>query len=98
MQDHPALEDQVGQGHAQARKIALHAAPIPNPEIERGPLRVGFVSADFRNHPVGHFSIRALENLDRRQCEVVCYSDRFDADDLTTRIRAAEDGARRSCF
>jgi predicted O-linked N-acetylglucosamine transferase (SPINDLY family) len=50
---------------------------------------VGFVSPDFGRHPVGHFLIRGLENLDRGQCETVCYCDRIIKDDLTTRLQAA---------
>src|SRR5581483_4132223 len=34
------------------------------------------------------FIIRMLENLDRSQAEVVCYSDRPRGDDLTVRLRA----------
>ena len=50
---------------------------------------MGFVSADFGRHPVGYFLIRALENLDRGQCETVCYCDRMIKDDLTQRFQAA---------
>ncbi len=52
-------------------------------------LRVGFVSPDFGRHPVGHFAVRCLENLDPGLCETVCYSDRITQDDLTARFRAA---------
>jgi len=51
-------------------------------------LRLGFVSADFGRHPVGYFLVSALENLDPRVCEIVCYSDRDIADDLTARFQA----------
>jgi len=74
----------------------LHAAPLrsawPLHENDRDPhrrLRVGFVSPDFGQHPVGFFLIRALENLDRSQCETVCYCDRMIKDDLTPRFQAA---------
>jgi len=74
----------------------LHAAPLrtarPLHENDRDPhrrLRVGFVSPDFGQHPVGFFLIRALENLDRGQCETVCYCDRIIKDDLTLRFQAA---------
>ena len=52
-------------------------------------LRLGFVSPDFSRHPVGFFLIRVLEHLDRRQCEVVCYSNRSKADEMTHRFQAA---------
>ena len=52
-------------------------------------LRLGFVSPDFCQHPVGFFLIRALENLDRREAEIVCYNDRAAKDRLTSRFQAA---------
>ena len=63
--------------------------PHTNDRNPERPLRLGFVSADFGHHPVGYFLIRALENLDRSQCEIVCYSDRPSNDDLTKRFQAA---------
>jgi len=53
------------------------------------PLRLGFVSADFRRHPVGFFLAPVLEHLDPRFGEVVCYNNQAGSDDLTRRIAAA---------
>ena len=52
-------------------------------------LRLGFVSPHFADHPVGRFLIRLLENLDRDEFDIVCYSDTPAADEMTARIRAA---------
>ncbi|HEY1375358.1 MAG TPA: tetratricopeptide repeat protein [Gemmataceae bacterium] len=60
-------------------------------------LRLGFVSSDFRRHPVGNYVIRTLENLDRGQAEVVCYSDCPFPDDLTARFRGAATDWRDTC-
>ena len=38
-------------------------------------LRVGFVSPDLNQHPVGRFMMPLMQNLDRKQVEVFCYSD-----------------------
>jgi len=67
-----------------------HACPLPvnDPNPDRR-LRIGFVSADFGRHPVGWFSVRALEGLRRHDCDTVCYSDRLQKDDMTLRIKAA---------
>jgi predicted O-linked N-acetylglucosamine transferase (SPINDLY family) len=62
-------------------------AEEPNKTARR--LRLGFVSPDFCQHPVGFFLIRVLENLDRREVEIVCYNDRGGKDRLTSRIQAA---------
>ena len=59
-----------------------HAAPLQaewrphdnRPDSDRK-LRLGFVSADLGCHPVGYTLIRVLENLDKRQAEIICYSD-----------------------
>jgi predicted O-linked N-acetylglucosamine transferase (SPINDLY family) len=53
------------------------------------PLRLGFVSPDFRSHPVGNLLIRALENLDPRSCVAVCYATAAARDRLTDRFIAA---------
>jgi predicted O-linked N-acetylglucosamine transferase (SPINDLY family) len=73
-----------------------HAAPLrdtwPAHDNDRDPqrrLRLGFLSPDLRRHPVGYFLIRVLENLDPRQCEMVCYYDRKTQDELTARFQAA---------
>ena len=47
-------------------------------------LRVGFVSPDLGDHPVGYFTIRAIESLDIRSFEIVLYAGR-DVDDAMTR-------------
>jgi predicted O-linked N-acetylglucosamine transferase (SPINDLY family) len=54
-----------------------------------GRLRLGFVSPDLGQHPVGYFLVRVLENLGQKQQETICYSDRIVKDDLTRRLQAA---------
>ena len=73
----------AGRGPRRVRPPARRAACAPpggrtsnRAAIPDRPLRLGFVSPDFGRHPVGYFLIRGLENLDRGQCETVCYSDR----------------------
>jgi len=39
-----------------------------------GRLRVGFVSSDFREHPVSHLSIECWERIDRSRTETFAYS------------------------
>ena len=52
-------------------------------------LRVGFVSPDFRSHPVACFFAPLLEHFDRQRIETVCYSVTLTEDAVTERIRAA---------
>ncbi len=49
-------------------------------------LRVGFVSGDLRNHPVGYFLEAFLRHLDRSRIEPVAYSNHSLRDDLTARL------------
>ena len=68
--------------------LGVPAADRP-PRRRAGPLRVGFVSADFRGHPVGLYLLPCLEAFDRQTCHSVCYSDVSAPDELTQRTAAA---------
>ncbi len=57
-------------------------------------LRIGYVSPDFRNHPVAYFLEPVLACRDRSQFEVLCYSDVLPEDEHTKRLRALADGWR----
>ena len=54
-------------------------------------LRVGYVSPDFRDHPVGRYVLPLLERHDREQFEILCYSGVARPDWLTERLRALAD-------
>lgn len=56
------------------------------------PLRLGFVSYDFREHPVSQLLVEMLERLDRSRFETVLYSSGpDDGSALRARIAAASD-------
>jgi protein O-GlcNAc transferase len=73
-----------GDGSGTARPSA-RLAHDNDPDPER-PLRVGFVSPDFREHCQALFAIPLLEHLDRRAVEIACYSFVARPDDVTRRI------------
>ena len=50
-------------------------------------LKIGLVSGDFRNHPVGYFIEGLLGQINREKFEVFGYSSNLSADDLTQRIK-----------
>ena len=56
-------------------------------------IRVGLVSPDLGNHPVGYFVVGLLEKLQGSSIETICYSDRNE-DWLTERIKTASSGWR----
>jgi predicted O-linked N-acetylglucosamine transferase (SPINDLY family) len=71
-----------------------HVAPLTaarrphenDPEPDRR-LRVGYVSPDFREHPVARFLLPLLREHDRRQVEVFAYSDVTTPDAVTAIVR-----------
>lgn len=91
--------------HEPANLARAHAdwarrhAPSPShtfpPRALRGtagePLRIGYVSADFREHPVARFVSGVLRHHDRAAFRVYCYSDVARPDGRTAEIRASAD-------
>ena len=51
--------------------------------------RLGFVSADFREHAVGKLTVAVVEGLHRAGYQVMCYSNKAVEDDFTARFRQA---------
>jgi protein O-GlcNAc transferase len=75
----------------------LHAAgvvsaePFTNDKRSDRRLRIGYVSPDFRRHPVASFFEPLLANHDHAQVEVFCYSHPLHVDDVTARLRGYAD-------
>ncbi len=84
---------ELAEAHAEYERrhaASLRGAWKPHVNV-RDPekkLRLGLVSAHFAVHPVGFFLIRAVENIDRSETEVVCYSNRPIPDAMTGRFQA----------
>lgn len=64
------------------------------PEPDR-PLKIGFVSPDFRRHPVGYFVQSFMMLHDRDNFEVYCYSDVQSEDEITLSLIEAVEKWRR---
>lgn len=74
-----------GQGlQSQAPRIG----PVPDPERR---LRIGLVSADFRNHAAAYWIEPLLAGLHQGDCDVVCYSNSGAVDAVTERLQAFAD-------
>ena len=54
-------------------------------------LRIGYVSADFKRHPVGYFLSSVLSAHDHAVTEIYCYSNQVTDDDMSVRLRACAD-------
>ena len=75
-----------------------YAAPLAGPDASARPrpptgnrLRVGYVSADFCEHPVAYFLEPILNAHDHDRLEVFCYSDVARTDEVTGRCRRHAD-------
>lgn len=64
-----------------------HRPPHPNPRDPGRRLRVGYLSPDFRRHPVSLFFAPLLFNHDPAAVEVFLYSNTQRPDDVTDRFR-----------
>jgi len=77
-----------------ADPLAADIAPHLNAPSPTRRLRIGYVSADFRNHPVGMFMLPILTRHDKSNFEVFCYSGVETPDLMTQRLKAATDSWR----
>jgi len=65
--------------------------PHTNNRDRHRPLRIGYVSADFRQHSAGLLALPVLRSHDRTQVRVYCYSGVTRPDYLTERFKAYAD-------
>tara|TARA_Y100001960_G_scaffold255603_1_gene273893 strand:- start:95 stop:1990 length:1896 start_codon:yes stop_codon:yes gene_type:complete len=58
-------------------------------QYERSPkkLKIGFVSGDFKEHPVGFFLLDTLKHLKKKNLELFAYSNITEKDDLSAEIK-----------
>lgn len=91
------FEEHLIWGERHARGVSA-ANPARNDRawlgLDRSPdrrLRVGYVSPDFRDHPVARFLRPVVEHRDRAQVEVVCYSGVNRPDEFTQQWSALAD-------
>lgn len=86
--DAPTPVERLDEARRYGSAAARLATPLPPaPPRGPGPLRVGLVSGDLRNHPVGYFIESLLAALDPARVQVWAYANQSEEDDLTTRLR-----------
>lgn len=61
--------------------------PICSADVGVNPLRVGLVSGDFNNHPVGYFLESTLQHLNHDRIVLVAYSASSLEDEMTVRLK-----------
>ena len=63
---------------------------LPQNQFEKKPkkLRIGFISGDFWEHPVGYILLGTLKNLRNKNLELIGYSNFFKQDKFSTKIKS----------
>lgn len=85
-----SAEQQLAAAAAWASVQRQNIEPLPaRPAAKRERLRLGYLSGDFRDHPVAHLLVELIELHDRRSFEVIGYSYGPD-DNSATRQRLAK--------
>ncbi len=74
-----------------ARPLRPAILPHENSPDPGRRLRIGYVSPDLREHPVGRFLLTLLPHHDRTQCEIYCYSSTLSDDPITRSLQHLAD-------
>ena len=73
-------------GELATKKAEIHFSSYQGPPTPLR-LRVGFVSGDLRNHPIGYFLENILSSIDASKIELIAYSTTPKIDALSDRIK-----------
>jgi protein O-GlcNAc transferase len=73
------------------RPGSAKAVSFPNTPLPDRVLRIGYLSPDLGQHPVGFFLASVLPTHDRERFHITCYSCRSVEDDYTVRLRESSD-------
>jgi protein O-GlcNAc transferase len=74
-----------------AERLAKSSTPHANQRSADRRLRIGYVSPDFRLHPVGRFLLPLVEAHDHREFEIFCYASLPVEDAISERFRTCAD-------
>ncbi len=70
----PGAQRRIAERHARAIRRGPSPPPADRTDEADRRLRIGYMSADFRDHPVGHLIAGLFSRHDRRAVEVVAYA------------------------
>ncbi len=90
--DSPALQKKAAEIWARVVCPASAALPAIPKRARRDRIRVGYFSADFRNHPVSYLMAELFEKHDKSRFELIAFSHGPDSNDaMRSRLIAAFD-------
>jgi protein O-GlcNAc transferase len=75
----------------QAKPLAISIAPHFNESTSTRKLKIGYVSGDFREHPVAYFMEPILAHHNHQQFEIFCYHNHHIHDNVTKRLQQYTD-------
>jgi predicted O-linked N-acetylglucosamine transferase (SPINDLY family) len=78
-------------GRSLEARISAMSGSMPIKGDSERRLRIGYVSPDFRRHPVANFIAPALRCHDRQAVELFCYYLHAEEDDVTLKLKALAD-------
>jgi protein O-GlcNAc transferase len=100
MNYHPGYDAQTILGECRhwneqyAQPLGRFLRPHGNDRNPDRRLRIGYVSPDFREHPVGRFLLPLLANRDKSHFEIFAYAQVAAPDAITQRLQSQVDGWR----
>jgi len=90
--DNPGVQRKTAEIHANDKYPKNHSLPTIEPYPEHTKIRIGYFSADFRDHPVSHLTAELYEMHDRERFEINAFSFGPDTkDEMNLRIKAGVD-------
>lgn len=79
----------IGERHPVPSAAVAGVRAAPHDPTEK--LRIGYLSSDFHDHPVGHNTLALIGNHDHTKVEVFCYAHETKEDDITGRFKEGAD-------
>lgn len=91
--DPDVTPDEVFEAHREwgERLVASVEEPVSRSGGDNARIRVGYVSPDFRRHPVTYLFAPVLERHDRERFEIYCYDTVAKSDAVTERLKRASE-------
>lgn len=84
-------DEHVNFGRYISAQSSQYRIKFTNPTDPEKPLRIGYVSGDFRMHATAHFLYPILENHNHQKFHIYCYANQSINDDITERFRSFAD-------
>ena len=84
-------EEHVAWDQQYAKPLSSQITPHANDRAPDRRLRIGYISPDFRAHPIGRFLLPLFMHYDHQNFEIVCYSDVWQPDAVTEALRGCAD-------